>query len=125
MIRAAEKFTGVALWINRDFGAFMRTAIVQYMYFTVAVANLDHRLITYLCGDVVTLIGSLAVVTNEDPGIGKKVLHFGTIDRLTGVHITVHLMALYHCFDFGSVDNVFSLQVQATGSGRGVLIKRG
>ncbi len=99
MIRTTEKLASIALTINGDFRALVRTAIVQHLDLTIGMAHLYHWLITNLSRIVIALFRGLAFVANKHPGIGKQVPHFQVIDRMAGIDIPMHLIALNHGFN--------------------------
>ena len=101
VVRAAEELAGVALSINGDLRAFVRTPVMQYMDLIVRVAYLNNRLTANLCGEVVTFVWGLALVSDKHPGVGKQVLHFQLINRLAGIYVTVYLMAVKQTVDVG------------------------
>ncbi len=66
--------------VDDDLGALVRAAVVEHMHLAIAVADLDHRLVANLRGEVITLVRRLAFMADKHPGIGEQVPHFEPVD---------------------------------------------
>jgi len=91
VIRAAEELARVAAGLACHHGAFVRAAVVQHANRLVAVAHHHHGLVAHSRGHVVAGIRNLAVVADEDPGVGIQALHFQVEQFLVDEEVLVHL----------------------------------
>ena len=95
VVRTAEKLTRVTCAINRYLGAFMGAAIVENFHLAIGMAHHDHRLVTHLRSDVITLVRGLAVMADKDPSVCKEVLHLKLVNLFADIGIAVHLIGLH------------------------------
>ena len=91
MIGAAEEFARIAIPVDCDLGALVRTPVEEHVDFAIGMPNLNNGLITDLRGEVVTFLRRLAFMADKHPGIREQVFHFQPVDIRAGVNVSVDL----------------------------------
>ena len=79
MVRAGE-YGRVALVVAADLHSAVPTGVEEYLDAVFAVAAEDHRFLAHGRNEVIAGLGYLALVTNEEPGLGEYLFLFLPVD---------------------------------------------
>ena len=103
VIGAAKELAGVAALLRGDARALVRTAVVENVNRSVAMAHHQKRLVTDRRRDIVAGLGKLAGVTHVDPGLCEEMAHLQVEDLGVYIDVPVHLGVSYQRTKGGGV----------------------